>query len=340
LGHSATTEQGMMNDWQTFIEPQSEKMATDNFICDASELGLILLTGADAESFLQNQLSNDISLIDETSFQLSSYSTAKGRMLAIFRVVRISNGYILITPYSMVETLIQRLQMFVIQAKVTLANASGHFGRFVLQTDNKKIISHPLLAQREGQVIQNDSLISLQLSSVNHQKRYLLMCLSSDEAKTIWNEFSPHLQCSPFAAWRLSEIKSGIPAIYPQTSEQFVLQTANLDLLEGVNFKKGCYPGQEIIARMHYLGKLKRRLFLTSFSTDKCPLPGDEIISCGAESADGSGKVVDAVIDDSGLCHCLYIAQIKKATNNELCLLDQSQVQLTSMQMPYPVPEV
>ncbi len=331
----------MMEDWQTFIESQpSGKIETGNFICDASELGLILVNGDDAESFLQNQLSNDISHIDESRFQLSCYSTAKGRMLGIFQVVRISSGYILITPLSMVETLLQRLQMFVIQAKVSLADASGHFSRFVLQTDIAAVTENPLLAQQESAVIQNDSLISLRLGNLNQQNRYLVLCLSLEEAQSLWSEFSQHLSVSNFDAWRLSQIKSGIPTIYPQTCEEFVLQMANLDLLEGVSFKKGCYPGQEIIARMHYLGKLKRRLFLTNFKTDKCPLPGDDIIACGADSPDGSGKVVDAVIDDTGMCHCLYIAQIKKATNNELCLFDQSSIAIKSIDMPYAVPEV
>jgi len=329
-----------MKNWQEFTESQSAKTASGNFICDASELGLILVNGDDAESFLQNQLSNDINQIDETQFQLSSYSTAKGRMLSIFQVVRISNGFILITPNSMVETLLSRLQMFVIQAKVSLANASDHFARFALQTDNRDIIKHPDLPELEGRVIQNDSLISLRLGSLDQQNRYLVLCLSADDAKSMWNEFKQHLPVANFDAWRLSQIKSGIPIIYPQTSEEFVLQMANLDLLEGVSFKKGCFPGQEIIARMHYLGKLKRRLFLTSFKTDQCPLPGDDIIVQGAESPDGSGKVVDAVIDDTGTCYCLYIAQIKKVTSNELRLFKQSQIPMTAINMPYPVPEV
>lgn len=329
-----------MHDRQTFIDSQSAKLVSENFTCDASELGLILVNGEDAESFLQNQLSNDISHIGEDKFQFSSYSTAKGRMLAIFQVVRISNGFILITPHDLVESLLQRLQMFVIQSKVTLANASGHFTRFALQSDKKEVIDHALLPREEFAVIQNDSLISLQFSRINQQNRYLVLCLSPDEAKSLWDEFSQILQLSNFEAWRLSQIKSGVPTIYPQTSEDFVLQMANLDLLDGVSFKKGCYPGQEIIARMHYLGKLKRRLFLTSFKADKCPLPGDEITTCGAQFADGSGKVVDAVKDESDLCHCLYIAQIKKAVANDLCLLDQPQIKFSFTAMPYPVPEV
>ena len=261
-------------------------------------------------------------------------------MLAIFQVIRIANGFILITPRAMVETLLQRLQMFVVQSKVNLADASGHFNRFALQTDNTAVTENPLLARQETGVIQNDSLISLQLGSLGRQKRFLVLCLSPDETQSLWNEFSQHLSVANFAAWRLSQIKCGIPTIYPQTSEEFVLQMTNLDLLEGVSFKKGCYPGQEIIARMHYLGKLKRRLFLSRFKSDKCPLPGDDIIACGADAPDGSGKVVDAVIDHSGQCHCLYVAQIKKAINNELCLFEQSSITVKSIEMPYSVPEV
>ena len=324
-----------MREWQAFVETQATAMATSNFISDASEIGLILVTGEDAESFLQNQFSNDISQIDETMFQLSSYSTPKGRLLAIFRIVQISNGYLLISPISLVESLLQRLQKFVIQARVNLANASDHFARFVLQTNNSALCQHPLLAQQAGKVLQGDSVISLQLSSIDNENRYLVLCLSCDEAKSLWEEFSQHLQKARFDAWRLSEIKAGIPVIYPQTSEEFVLQMANLDLLDGVSFKKGCYPGQEIVARMHYLGKLKRRMFLTTLETERCPAPGDEIISKGAESADGSGKVVDAVSDSNGSCHCLYVAQIKKAANNELSLLDQPQVELAPVELPY-----
>ena len=328
-----------MKDWQAFIKSQSSGFKTDNFICGGSDLGLILVTGDDAEEFLQNQLSNDITHIDESQFQLSAYSTPKGRMLAIFRVVRISNGYILITPRSLVTSLLKRLQMFVIQSKVTLADASGHFARIALQTDAPDITGHALLSQPVGEVYQDDNLISLRVENLGQQSRYLLLCLSLDQAKSLWSEFSHRLTVSSFDAWRLSEIKSGIPVIYPETSEEFVLQMSNLDLLGGVSFQKGCYPGQEIIARMHYLGKLKRRLFLANFHTDQCPAPGDEVCASGATTGDGSGKVVDAILDDQGLCHGLFIAQIKKARANELGLLNQSHIRLSPIDLPYAIPD-
>jgi folate-binding protein YgfZ len=332
-----------MKDWQDFIQNQPGAVFTRNFIADADDIGLILVTGADAQVFLQNQLSNDITHIDKTKSQLSSYSTAKGRMLGIFRIVQIDNGYILITTKSLVADLLSRLQMFVLSSQVSLADACGHFARFVVHTDqlDTSLASLPfgeLLPDEPNAVLQNDSVISLQLNQLDDQHRYLFLCLSFEEAQSLWQQFCVDLNIANFESWRLSDIKAGIPNIYPQTAEQFVLQMSNLDLLDGVSFKKGCYPGQEIIARMHYLGKLKRRLFLANLETNQCPLPGDEICTKAATSADGSGMVVDAVIDDRGICHCLYVAQIKKANDQLLCLLSQPTVNFNSVDLPYSLP--
>ena len=324
-----------MNDWREFIDNQSHQLLEQNFICDADEVGLILVSGEDATEFLQNQFSNDISLIDESHFQLSSYSTPKGRMLAIFRVVRISNGYILLTTKSLVLPLLQRLQMYVVQAQVSLADASTHFARFAIQTELADVINHPLLATQPGVSFQNDSVFSLQLEPLGEQRRYLVLCLSGDEAKSLWTEFSGNLKVGGFSSWKLAEIKAGMPVIHPETVEEFVLQMSNLHRLGGVSFKKGCFPGQEIVARMEYLGTLKRRMFLASVDTDNLPAAGDEIVTRGKDSADGSGKVVDAEFAPDGLCYCLYIARIAKAEAGELCLLAQPEKELRNIDLPY-----
>ncbi len=324
-----------MKQWQEFGARQSDIRVSENFVCAADELGLILVNGTDARDFLQNQLSNDIDFIDESRSQLSSYSTPKGRMLGIFRVVQISNGYILITTRAMVLPLLETLYKYIVQAQVTLADASDYFARIGLQTDSVEITRHPLLAAQPGAVLQNDSVISLQLDPLESQRRYLVMCLSADEAIELWNGFARQLQVAGFSAWRLTEIKAGMPAIYPQTAEQFVLQMANLGVLDAVSFKKGCYPGQEIVARMQYLGKLKRRMFLARLETDSLPLPGDELVSVGKTEIDGSGQVVDAEFDQDGVCYCLYIAQISKADAGSLQLLKQPQVNIQNVDLPY-----
>lgn len=324
-----------MKQWQEFEARHNTAIVDDEFICDVDELGLILVTGPDAGDFLQNQLSNDIELIDESRVQLSSLSTPKGRMLGIFRVVQVSNGYLLISPRSMVQPLLERLFKFIVQAQVSLADASDYFARFALQTDNPEILGHSLLPATGNSAIQNDSVIALQLEPVDGQRRFVFLCLSPDEAIELWREFSKSLRVAGFAAWHLSEIKAGIPAIYPETTEEFVLQMANLGPLGGVSFKKGCYPGQEIVARMQYLGKLKRRMYLAELKTNQLPRPGDDLVSDGKLVADGSGMVVDAEFDPQGICHCLYIARIEKAEAGGLQLLNQPGVPVENIELPY-----
>ena len=321
--------------WQQFEARHSDLTATENFICSADEIGLILVSGADASDFLQNQLSNDIDLIDESRLQISSYSTPKGRMLGIFRVVQVSNGYILVTTRPMVLPLMQQLFKFIVQSRVTLADASDYFARFAIVTDYPDVIGHSLLPTTANAVNQNDSLISMRLEPLASQQRFLLMCLSADEAIGLWKEFSAKLKVASYASWHLSEIKAGIPSIHPQTSEEFVLQMANLEALGGVSFKKGCYPGQEIVARMQYLGKLKRRMYLAQLETSQLPRPGDDLVASGKTDIDGSGKVVDAEFDAEGLCHCLYVAQIAKADAGTLNLLNQPETRIRNVELPY-----
>lgn len=321
--------------WQQFEARNSDVIASGNFICSADEVGLILVTGADALDFLQNQLSNDVTLIDESSLQLSSYSTPKGRMLGIFRVIQVSNGYLLVTTRSMVMPLLQQLYKYIVQAQVTLADASDYFARFAVVTDDAKVFEHPLLPAATNAVLQNDSVISMRLEPVASQQRFLFLCLSADEAIGLWKGFTASLSVASYAAWHLSEIRAGIPSIHPQTSEAFVLQMANLGALGGVSFKKGCYPGQEIVARMQYLGKLKRRMYLAELETGRLPQPGDDLVTEGKTEADGSGMVVDAEFDADGLCHCLYVAQIAKADAGKLQLLEQPDTRIDNVELPY-----
>lgn len=326
-----------MKQWDDFGDKQSSVLADGNFICAADELGLILVSGEDSADFLQNQLSNDVGLIDESRYQLSAYSTPKGRMLGIFRVIQVSNGYLLLTVKSRVLPLLEHLFKYIVQSRVTLADASDYFARIAVNTDAPSNLGLPLEPEEPGAVAQNDSMIALRLEPLGAQSRFLLMFLSADEAVASWQSLASKLTVCSYASWHLSEIKAGIPAIYADTAEEFVLQMANLGALGGVSFKKGCYPGQEIVARMQYLGKLKRRMFLARVETDTLPRPGDDLVKPGNTVADGSGKVVDAEFDQAGNCYCLYIAQIEKAESGNLQLLKQPESIIENLELPYPL---
>lgn len=327
-----------MKHWQEFEERHSEALARENFICDAEPLGLVLVSGSDARDFLQNQVSSDIGLLDESRLQLSSYSTPKGRMVGIFRIVQVSNGYLLLTVKSMVLPLLERLFRFIVQSDVQLADASDYFARVALVTDDRELLRDDFLPREPGAVLQTDSMISMQLEPLGEQRRFLVLCLNGAGVVALWGQFAAHLQVAGFRSWRLGEIRAGIPVIHPQTQEAFVLQMTNLGVLDGVSFKKGCYPGQEIVARMQYLGKLKRRMYLAELETPQLPQPGDELVVEGKPQADGSGMVVDAEFDSEGLCHCLYVAQISRAESGSLRLLDQPEVRIENVELPYSPP--
>jgi len=218
-----------MKQWQEFKSKQSSSRAATDFICAVDELGLILVTGADASDFLQNQLSNDINLIDESRYQLSSYSTPKGRMLGIFRVIRVSNGYLLLTTASMVVPLLEQLYKYIVQSQVALADASNYFARFAVQTGQPEHFGTTSTPGEPGAVTQTDSMIILRLEPLGSQHRFVLMFLSADDAIETWESLAGALQGSGYSSWRLSRIKAGIPVIYPATAGGFVLQMANLD---------------------------------------------------------------------------------------------------------------
>lgn len=326
-----------MNQWREFAAARPGERREDEFISVADEIGLILITGEDATDFLHNLLSNDVRPLDEEHHQLSSYSTPKGRMLGIFRVVRITNGYLLVTPRPTVLPLLESLARYVLQSRVNLADASDYFARFTLVTAQAEILAHPALPPLPGSALQNDKIVALQLEPLGEQRRFLLCALDPEAAIELWQSWQDRLQVADYASWRLSEIRAGIPSIQPATSDEFVLQMANLGALDGVSFKKGCFPGQEIVARMQYLGKLKRRMFLARIDTGQLPQPGDELVARGKDRADGSGKIVDAEFDTKGQCHCLYIARIDRAEAGELALLEQPDASIENSALPYPL---
>ncbi len=327
-----------MNQWSEFLAGQNiQALQLNNSICALQDMSLLYVGGEDATDFLQNQLSNDINAIDDQTIQISSFSNAKGRMLGIFRVIKIDGGYLLLMPSSILPSMQQKLQKFIIRSRVILADISDSFARFSLLTSEHDIITHEHIPSQINQVYQTDSLISVRLPNVGDQFRYLVFSNIAEEAINLWSSFSSQLKINNFDNWRLQEIQSGVACLYPQTEAAFVLQMSNLQLVNGVSFKKGCFPGQEVVARMQYLGKLKRRMYLAEVETSHCPEPGDELSVKGSEKPDGSGKVVDAVQFNEQQCMMLFIAQMEKADNNELVLFDQQNKIITLKQLPYPV---
>ncbi|MBL7002873.1 MAG: folate-binding protein YgfZ [Gammaproteobacteria bacterium] len=328
----------MHNEWLNFLDtalksstdfPTTEFSENTCFLCPCEHLALIKVSGEDATSFLQNQVSNDIQNIDENTCQLNSYSSHKGRMFSIFNIIKINTDYLIILPKIQAEFLLQRLQMFVIMAKVTLTDVSDQWAKIGIQSET----AANQFCDNSNQVTKKEKSIAVRLNP-NSPNRVLLL-LPAENAQNVWNELKEKIATYSSNIWQLAQIHEGIPSLTPETSEAFVLQMANLNLLDGVNFKKGCYPGQEIVARTRYLGKAKRRMYHLQVNSSQQPNPADELSSIKSDKADSSGKVVISAQSGEQQYDFLAVTKIDLMESNELKLHADPDAKLTIKKLPY-----
>jgi folate-binding protein YgfZ len=278
------------------------------------ELVHTTVRGADADAFLQGQLSNDLRLLTDSRAQLGSYNSAKGRMLAVIQLRRRGDDIVLELHRDIAAATCKRLRMFVLRAKVVIADDDG-VGAFGLVGADAaaQLAELGLPAPQAPLELAHDESRGLSvLRRLGATPRYSVHAPLAAMA-TLLDAVGP-LQC--FDHWRRADIDAGVPTVYAATADHFIPQTANLDLLGGISFDKGCYTGQEIVARLHYLGEVKRRLFGLR-APGPAPAPGDEIRSVDGAAA---GEVVDAVSDGDG-CRISAIVQLAHA-NAALQLAD------------------
>lgn len=220
-------------------------------IAPLSEHGLLEVTGEEARAFLHAQLSNDIEHLASDHARYAGWCSAKGRLLATFLVVPHAGGFLLQLARDLAPAAAKRLSMFILRARVKLADASAQWRQFGLWGDGAE-------AQlgMHGFAIPTDDLTASHSNGMIAvrvaPKRYVLMVPAAVRAEFAVNAASEE--------WALAEIRAGRPQVVLTTQDQFVPQMVNLELTGGVDFQKGCYPGQEIVARTQYRGQLKRRM--------------------------------------------------------------------------------
>jgi tRNA-modifying protein YgfZ len=233
-----------------------------------TQRSLLKISGSDSQSFLQNQLSNDISKLEHSKVQLNAYCQHQGKVISLFWVMRHDNSFLISLPEDLCSAIKSRLQMFVIMSDVIIEDITDSYSQIGLIDENQSNAFNI-----------NDKLSILIKAQDNHHD--LIMNDNHEWAKAC--------------------IDSSVPEVLAITSEKFVPQMLNLDIDEiGVNFSKGCYPGQEVVARLHYLGSAKRRLF--SFRSNQEMLVGDSLYCASSKTAlargdryKGSGIVVSKV---------------------------------------------
>ena len=305
------------------------RITTNGAVCSLDHLGCIRASGADAQTFLQGQLSNDINLLDNQHVQFSAYCNPKGRMMAQFLIVPDNQDFLLLLPRTILEPTLKRLRMFVLRSQVVLTDTSdeivclGLAGSGIAGTINKQ------LPDAEYDLTLSENVFISKLPAPI--PRFLLLT-DRAHAERLWQQLTPDLLGTDQHLWHWLDIQAGLPSIWPQTVEEFVPQMLNLELINGVNFNKGCYPGQEIVARMHYLGKPKRRMYHLTLDAGERPIPGTDLYVAGGDGQ-SAGKVVLAEQGSQGI-ECLAVLQNDKAPG-ELRLGSVDGPKLTMDKLPY-----
>lgn len=243
-------------------------------IAKLEEYGLLHVAGDDARAFLHAQLTNDVAHLAPGRARVAGWCTAKGRLLATFLLVPVAGGFLLQLSRDLVPSVARRLQLFVLRSKVKITDASAQWVQFGVWGAEA---GEPLLVVESGDTI-----------LVNIEPGRSLVLAAIDAA----DRFAP---TRPSADWTLAEIRSGRPLIAAPTQDQFVPQMVNLELAGGVDFQKGCYPGQEVVARAQYRGAVKRRMFRLRGAALR---PGQELYSDDAPGQP-SGMVVNAAGEES-----------------------------------------
>ncbi len=326
--------------WRQFISDSgsatSKPLAADqNILVDLSHLGIIEAKGEDCDDFLQGQLTNDIRQLTPEMSQLSSYCSPKGRMLALMRIFKSDDDTFMLLPHEILEATLKRLTMFVMRSQVTLTDVTDDRVCFGISGAEAKsaIQGHIDQIPEDGADIcsQNGTHI---ISLAAQQPRYIIIT-SAEKAQAIWQALTPQFTITSRSQWDLLDIEAGLPDIVSATVEAFVPQMVNLHHLNGVNFKKGCYTGQEVVARMQYLGKLKRIMYHAHVETESIPLAGDEVESPESTSGQGAGKIVTAAPSPNGGYELLVVAEIASIEKGTLHLKGEKGATLSVIELPY-----
>lgn len=299
-------------------DPDDRSMAiTDGSIrCRLDDRGVLSLRGADAAAFLHGQLSTDVMTLAAGESRLTSYSDARGRLLLVGRLHAESDRFLLEIPGDRLEPVRQQLARFVLRADVHIEDISGALARCAAAGHSAAVAL--------GAVV--DSLPAEPGQSVTAANGARLVRLAGprprwqihgdpEAVSAVWDQLAGHTVEVNSSQWRLLDIEAGIPAVHEGTAGHFVAQMLNLDHLGAIDFQKGCYPGQEVIARAHYLGRVKRRMQLFRLPAGAAvPAPGTTVEQDGKKA----GEVVEAApMPADG---CLVLAVIRNEAGDPLTI--------------------
>jgi len=264
------------------------------------ETSCLRVSGDDASKFLQGQLSNDINLIDDNNYQISSYSTNQGKVISINRIFKDNNSYIILLNKDITEYFVEKISIYILMSKVDL-KIEKDYKVFGLIGENAKKLSHDNNIIDDKKYLKKDDLWII---NTTNKDIYSNIIICKKDSEDFFRELN--VNELDFNVFKFIDIISCFLRINKLNKERYIPQVLNLDENNGINFKKGCYTGQEIIARTHYLGKVKKKIFIIKHTSSKIDI-NDKIYDENDESA---GEVISSNIILNNEYYCLGVIKI------------------------------
>lgn len=281
-------------------------------------LAVLEVTGRDAAGFLQGQLTCNVNELSLEKASLAGFCTAKGRVISILLCLKTEAGFLLILPASLLEKVQKKLQMYVLRSAVVLQDSRESLCVLGLAeggSESCRDLAHCAVAQRDGWVVRLPT----------PEPQYLQICHPLQALAHSQEYQRQGLLPGSVDEWRFLAISAGIPWLEIEQSEQYIPQMLNLDQLAGISFNKGCYTGQEIVARAHYLGQVKRSLFLGECAANVRPAADMAVLD--AEGRQPLGSVL-SMQSQGDRCRLLMVLQTVDGQAKKLILDDEQHSQI------------
>ncbi|MCC7312841.1 MAG: folate-binding protein YgfZ [Sulfuritalea sp.] len=324
---------GLATDGSSFGALSDELAAARDgtVVAPLADLGLIRASGEDAAPFLHNLLTNDVQGISAAGARFAGFCTPKGRLLALFLIWREGEDFLLMLPRDILPPILKKLSMYVLRSKVKLSDASEEK---VLIGLSGAVSPTPTFAQ-ELDELERFGVTSIDgTQAIRLDETRWLLVLDPATATSNWQQLATSARSVGLGAWHWLDIAAGQPRVVTATQEAFVPQMLNMELpaVAGVSFTKGCYPGQEIVARTHYLGKVKRRTFRARLTT--AAVPGTQVYA-PETGEQHCGAIVSLAPSPAGGFECLVCVQVGAVDASEVHVGAPTGEVLEFLQLPY-----
>ena len=310
------------------------------FAAPLNDLGLMAFSGADAVSFLHRQLTNDVEHLRPTEARLAGYCTPQGRLLATLLVWKDRDRLLLQLPLELLDGMQKRLRLFVLRDKVAIADATPDFAQIGLGGTAAAAALTPWfdsLPTEPHAKIDGEHGSLIRVADAFGAPRYLWIVPAAAIGQ-VWPSLNGSLKPLAADAWRLAEIDAGIPRIMAATQEKFVAQMVNFELVGGVSFKKGCYPGQEIVARTQYRGQLRRRMLAATIELTDAPVAAGTDVYADDDPSQPIGTIVNAERSANEEIRCLVSLRLPVQEGVQVHLGTTAGPTLHFVPLPYELP--